>query len=193
MKPVKGSFTVEAALIIPVVSFVIITLLYIIIFLHDRTCLQAIVNQAVNKTALECIHQVTINGHQPVPYHTKKNKGLYWRLRGKYYYNEADISIYIYKEIKKQLVMKELRDISITCKLKRSLLGSYVHLTVVKDAKTALKPINQLMKSPNFPLKLCVDSKAYIHEPTEVIRNAHLLTQLLDELNYDKLKKFIKP
>ena len=49
----KGSFTVEAALIMPVVLGVIVLFLYMAMFLHDR----CVVQYACQQTALEAVYE----------------------------------------------------------------------------------------------------------------------------------------
>ena len=46
---VKGSYTVEAALILPCIFFIIIGLLYLGFYVHDKVKIQAIINQTAIK------------------------------------------------------------------------------------------------------------------------------------------------
>jgi|GEM_PF-3457428 len=53
MKKMNGSFTVEASLVVPFITFIIIAFLFVIFFSHDKVLLQTYSLQAADRTLEE--------------------------------------------------------------------------------------------------------------------------------------------
>lgn len=178
IKKFKGSLTVEASLVFPIVLFVVISLLYIGIYLHDVTCMKAIVNEATQRYELAYSNKIDINTGEVLSNNDRLNKGLYWRLLT---HNNCDkyIKDFIRNKIKDNLIMKD-DNIIINTKIIHNNIIKSVNIHVKKDFTTFIAPINSLLSLNGKILTMAVSSKAIVKDQAELIRNIDMLDNISD-------------
>lgn len=182
----RGSLTVEASLIFPIVFFAIVSLLYMSIYLHDSTVLKAITNEAAERFQLAYANRVDIqSGHVLTP-KERLSKGLYWRWAKQGGY-EDDVSAFIMKEAQRRLLLKD-DQLHMTTDIKNYILKQHLTIEVRKKFSTPLDPVNQLL-GISTGINMVVQSKTSMRDPAEVIRNMDYLDDLSDYLGPVKAAK----
>lgn len=177
-RKLQGSLTIEASLIFPIVFFAIISLIYIGIYLHDVTCLKAIVNEAAQRYALAYSNKIDLDTGLVLTDDHRLDKGLYWRFTPK---NDlsSKIKAYIVKEIEEKLIVKD-DDIQVDTKIINYILKKNIEINVKKTFSTPIHPVNTLLKMNGKGGIMGVTSKVVVKDPTELIRNVELLDDLSD-------------
>ncbi|MCT4596426.1 MAG: pilus assembly protein [Vallitalea sp.] len=179
-KRLIGSLTVEASLIFPIVLFVVISLLYIGIYLHDVTCMKAIVNEATQRYELAYSNKIDINTGEVLSNNKRLSRGLYWRFSN---YNDHDkyVKEFIRNKIKDNLIMKD-DNIIISTKIIHNNIMKSVNITVEKDFTTFIAPVNNILSLNGKNLTMAVSSKAIVKDQVELIRNIDMLDNISDDI-----------
>lgn len=174
----RGSLTVEAALIFPIVIFAVMCIIYIGIYLHDVTSLEVIVNETSDRYQLAYAKKIDFDTGKALSDESRLDKGLYWRLT----YNKSlnnNAQSYIKNQVKKRLIMNN-EEIKTNIKLDNYILKKYITITVDKDFDLPVILINNLLKLRDANLHMCVDSRVFINDPCELIRNVNLIDDMTD-------------
>lgn len=179
-KRLIGSLTVEASLIFPIVLFVVISLLYIGIYLHDVTCMKNIVNEATQRYELAYSNKIDINTGEVLSNNKRLSRGLYWRFSN---YNDHDkyVKEFIRNKIKDNLIMKD-DNIIISTKIIHNNIMKSVNITVKKDFTTFIAPVNNILSLNGKGLTMAVSSKAIVKDQVELIRNIDMLDNISDDI-----------
>lgn len=182
MKRFKGSLTVEAALVFPMVIFAVIALIFIIIYLHDATCLKTIVNETAEKMKMDINKQVSLEGNILSP--TKKlSNGLYWRFnKENHIYIEQKVSKYIKKEVEEQLILNEHDNVVISTSINNDIIKQTLVIEVKKNVSTSIGIINQMLNNDDIGLNISVKSTIDLTESVEVIRMINFLNDTSDSI-----------
>ncbi|MCT4688727.1 TadE family protein [Vallitalea sp.] len=186
-----GSLTVEAALVFPIVFFGVISLIYIGIYLHDVTCMKAIVNETADRYELAYVGKIDFDTGKVLSNDSRLNRGLYWRFKSGNILRD-NVKTYVTKQMKNQLILKDDK-INVGIKVTNSVLRKKVTITVNKDFNTPINVINKILSINNRQLTMCVNSKVVINDQAELIRNVDLLDDISDYIpSINKAKMIYK-
>ncbi|PKM51279.1 MAG: hypothetical protein CVV02_07940 [Firmicutes bacterium HGW-Firmicutes-7] len=178
---VKGSFTVEASLIFPVISFVLIAIIYIAIYSHEKVCLQSIANGAEDE--VQSFLEDTL-------YDLRLERGLYEDLN----YEggiEEHIKTYVNNTVEKTLIITNKESLNIETNITPHMGYKKIDITISKDFLTPFSFIKDLMKGKDISIiKIEVHSSSKLYQPTNTIRMIDILDDLTNDIAATKeLKK----
>ncbi|OQA16024.1 MAG: TadE-like protein [bacterium ADurb.Bin363] len=184
LKSSKGSMTVEASLIFPVIFLIIIGLIYITIFLYEQAYVKSLADRAAERGAAiwknpKCDMQIGL-----VKLEDFEAKDPYWRFYdGDTDTKEDNIEVYIRNLFEDYSILKN-RDSS----------GKIDGITVSAEVKNYIvykKLTVKAIKSYNLPLgnalgifgidrtvNISAKSEAIIYEPAEFIRSTDFIMDM---------------
>lgn len=178
----KGSFTIEAALILPIVLLVIMTLIYFAFFLHDRNRMQVIADKALHKATMSVKHLSDVRTGE-VDYQQLNERGVSYWVAGATEGEELQREKYLEEEYKKGFFCTEVTGVKVTIGRQR--------ITVFAEGRIHI-PISGLMKYFRFPKSMTITVEGSIHNPAELIRSCSVILETGQRIkNMDKLEELI--
>lgn len=177
---VNGSFTVEASLIFPVISFVLITILYIAVYAHEMTCLQSIVNGAQNE--VQCLYE-------DAQYNVRLERGLYIDLN---YENsiKQHITAYVMDRSEKALIMTNKERLRVDVDITPYFVYKKIDITISKNFPTPFRYVKELMVGKNINLiKVKAHSHSKLLVPADTIRMVDVMDDLTNNITATKTLK----
>lgn len=164
-KKLKGSFTVEAALVMPIVLFVTISLIYLSFYLHDKNRIEGTVDKALFKAMMTLKHDADIETGA-VNYEGINDRGIFYLLIGKANAMEEDIQTFLEQKLSGGLLSTEVTKVSVTAgKLK---------VSIVVEGEFKI-PIRGILDYFNPSSKLVIEVNCPIHNPAEILRISEVI------------------
>jgi hypothetical protein len=164
-KSVRGSVTVEAALVMPLVVFIIFALLYLAFFLHDKSRIQSVVDKSLHKAALTVKHEADISSGT-VYYEDINDRGVFYLPFGSTEEEKYKIWDYVSRELQSGLLTAIITNIKVN-------VGKFnIQITVEADMPVSLPGIRQFLKTLS---KIKVAESSQIHNPAEQIRVSEVI------------------
>ncbi len=192
-KESRGSLVIEAAIIFPIVIFIIFFVMYICFLLYQMSSLQIIANQAAEKGAEGWNNSLEFKASFINVLDKDIENNLYRTIYD--YSKEAKLET-IDKYIRKELRIDDKNAYSagrsnIEVKLKNHFGYKSLIVEVSKEIKT---PFDEIVKI--FGLKdgfnISVKSQSVIDNNTEFIRNTDFILDIADEIDTDnKINNFM--
>lgn len=169
-----GSFTIEASFVFPLVFFALVTLLYIMIFAHEMTCLQSLANGA----ALEIQKY-----YEETDYTSRIERGLYFNGE-EHVALEQRITAYVKNRAEHVLLIKDKHQLSIEVDFQAYVIAQKIKITIGKSFMTPFNWVGQWMNGSNTPL-IMLKSYAYTKniQPTGFVRGVDFIDDLSSEIN----------
>lgn len=210
LKSNKGSTTIEAALIFPVIFLTIITLIYVSVFLYEQAYVKSLADRAAERGAAIWKNPESDMYISLVKLGDFKYNDPYWRLIDlNKSSKEKKIGEYIKKSLDEYSILRSrdkegpmnTTDIEFSAEVKNYIV--YKKLTVTVDKKFKLPVGNGLaFLGIDNTIKISAKSEALVNEPAEFIRSTDLaidmgkrvdaLTGNHLEKTMDKVYKFLK-
>ncbi|MDF2542586.1 MAG: putative rane protein [Herbinix sp.] len=163
----RGSLTVEAAFIMPIVLTVIMLLLYLAFYLHDTVRIQGAVNTTVYKAGMLLKHPMDITSGETRYVNMMKQNIFDWFTDATATEEEA-ISQYLEGQLSYGLFITKVNEIKVKVE------STEVVITVSGNPKISLMGINKLWMSKDFIL---IQGKSEIHEPSDFVRIANVVME----------------
>lgn len=187
-----GSFTVELALIFPVVIFGIVVTLYVLLILYQYAFLQALANKAAFRAAAEYGSFSVVGNH-----HEKNQQilevgsetaivagqSLYWQL-GIFDNTEVKkqlIEVFIKERINNYQLLKPQEEM-LNVKIYDYIIYKKLRVQIISEYKLPVVTINNIFGFKNT-ITLRVEGEAVIKDCPELIRNADFLLNLMDRID----------
>ncbi|MFP4697753.1 MAG: TadE family protein [Eubacteriales bacterium] len=184
----QGSFTVEASLIMPIVIFVIISLIYMGFYMHDVAYLQSVANNASMKSAKAMAYKNREIDEGNIVYSDIDDRvNIYWRFSNKSYREiESSVKAYIVEKIGSKCfgvpMNKDSALSNINIKLiKERVMNKYITIQLESNFQTPFDFIPRLLNGGE-ELKITVKSKSVMPDASEFIRNTTLIDQISDDV-----------
>lgn len=172
-KEVKGSFTVEAAFIFPSVLFIIIALIYMGFYMHDKAKINSDINETLLKGKNLVLYEADINTGL-IDYDAYLNRGILYSLEGNMEDYKTEISDYINKSLDNGLFIASINQVEVNV--------TYSSLSV---------EINASMKFPFLEIKkyftgtgtqIILDRSLEVNSTPEFIRIFDVFSGVVDKM-----------
>lgn len=198
MRNRKGSTTVEAAMIFPIIFFIVIALIYVSIFLYEQAFLKSLADRAAEKgvNMWNSGSDMYIGLVQPKDF---EEIDPYWRLIDlEKNTKEDNIETYIKEELEKYSIIKSkdskvrnTTEIEVNANVKNYVI--YKKLTVDISKKIKLPIGNKLSDfGIDNTITISVCSEAIVNEPAEFIRSTDFaidITKRIDNATGNNVQK----
>lgn len=112
-KKVKGSITVEAVFIFPIILFIILAFIYFTFYLHDKTVTNAVMNEA-NERLNQSVKQPTDYKSGVIYYDKMTSRSLLCRYNGDYSVEIEAAKKYIKDQLGKKLMIGRVKKVEVT-------------------------------------------------------------------------------
>ncbi len=111
-KTVKGSYTVEAALVFPIVLFIIVGLIYLGFYMHDKDKIEAVINETLIKSRNLLQNETDMNTGL-IDYETYYKRGILYSLQNNLQDKKEEIYNYIQTQLSKGLFIADINTIDV--------------------------------------------------------------------------------
>ena len=164
-KAVKGSFTVEAAFLMPVIFFLIFSFLYLTFYLHDSNRIQGCLDQTLHRTALLINHDYDFAADK-IRYEDINKRGAVYSIIGDTKNLEQEICQYVWNEFSDGLFLTKITGVTI------EISRFDIEIKVEAETKISLRGALSFF----HPNKMRTIKKKYsIHNPAETIRVSEVI------------------
>jgi len=188
----RGSITVEAAIVIPVVILSIVAIIYIVLIMYQKAFMQAVVDDAASKGATAWDRSFNSLETIKVEKENLGSRGLYWRI----YDSEKASRQHVVEEYMNRKYERYgiLREIDRQSRVELEDFLIYKKLTVSLESSFRI-PVGGLLDmfgiDSQYTIK--VRSEAVVNEPVEFIRNTDFILDMERKLErrYPDLKNLV--
>ncbi|AEV68358.1 TadE/TadG family type IV pilus assembly protein [Acetivibrio clariflavus] len=202
LKSKKGSTTVEAALIIPIIFLSIITLIYVSIFLYEQAYIKSLADRAAERGAAIWKNPESDMYISLVKLEHFKDNDPYWKVIDyKEKSKKEKVENYIKNSLKQYSILQSgdkkvpmnTTDIQFDVEVKNYLVYKKLTVTVKKNFKLPIGNILSIFGIGNT-VSIQAKSEALINDPSEFIRNTDFAIDMgkrIDNLtgnNFEKIK-----
>lgn len=178
----KASVTLEAAFMMPIVLFIIVSIIYLSFYLHDFCRMRGITDGVIHKAALNLKHEADIETGR-VNY-DDINKGLASRIFEGSDVKEKEIEDYINRLLSKGLISTKITKVNVT--------KSILNLTIRVEGGFEL-PLRGLLWIFPFNNTLVVEAKSAYHYPADSVRMSEVILDIGAKIKgLDKIKESIE-
>ncbi|MCX7921387.1 MAG: pilus assembly protein [Clostridia bacterium] len=192
----RGSLTVEAALIVPVMLLCVVAVIYICILLYQQVYVQSLASDAAERGAAVWTNPSKDMFMEQIKKEQMKQTSLYWRLfesDSKKEEKRKRIKEYVNYQIQKYSILGRnnsdnknnqlnFDNVKVECKTEDWIV--YKKLVVSIDHKYPM-PFGKMLSNFGIDANYTVTGKAevVINEPTEFIRNTDFLLDTVQEID----------
>ncbi len=159
-RQIRGNFTVEAALLLPMILFIIYSMVCLSFYLHDRSRMEGILDEVLHKGALTLKHEADIRTGR-VEYENIGNRGVFYLLTGDTEQQEKEFKDYLQEISEKGFFLTEITDIQVEVN------KLTIKITLEGEFEVPLKGIREFFHPDS---KITVEAERSIHDPAEFIR-----------------------
>lgn len=167
----RGSMTVEAAFVFPIVFFVVVALCYFTFYMCDRTIIQGTVQELVEKESI-CVKEDTVLGKKR-DYSKISEKGIFYILKDLSSQN-TDLS----KELTKQ--GKEKLNLGKITRVDTKVTHTEVEATITVETTIGVSQVKKYFTGT--PLQYRVTVKTPVHNPAEFARGFKAVGETIDSV-----------
>lgn len=185
-KRVKGSYTVEAALIFPFILYIIIALIYLGFYLHDYGKVQAIIHEGQIRGKGLVINEVDMDTGV-LSYDDYLNRTVFYPVDNDFDNKEEKIKNFIYSNGHDKLLISQINNIKVEVK------ASYITIRVNMNMNF---PFNSLEKLFCENENIVIESKEKNTQATDFIRGFQVSADVGEKIDIvnqviNKLKKAV--
>lgn len=181
-KKVKGSITVEAVFIFPIILFIILAFIYFAFYLHDRMVINTVMNEA-NERLNQSVKQPTDYTSGAIYYDKMTSRTLLCRYNGDYSVEIEAAKKYIKEQLSKKLMIGKVRNIEIT-KNKHSIATK-----VAAESQISLLPSRVYLSKYQKSVSI---AQCEVNNASEYVRAADVSLDVLSQTKgFDKIVKVI--
>lgn len=184
----KASYTVEAALIMPIIVIVIMALIYMGFYMHDKSRIQAIINSNIIKAGLIIKHELLIKGNE-LDYINLDSRGIYYPIIGDIKQEKERIINNLNNQFASNLYLAQIEDINVEVD------HFNINIKVVVLMDISILKIKELFTGSGT--NITISSNGRVHYPAEAVRKFDVMEGIIDDVKgYEqvlgKLSSFIQ-
>lgn len=175
MKDERGSYTVEASIVVPFIIIFLFGLILSFLYMSQKTFLLKTAQYGAQQGAEICLNGTRNFDNGAFEYSKKgiKREGLYFKMSGSK--KEEIIRQQIQKELSKGIISPKNVDIDV--KYDKGFIGNgMVYVTMAQNVKVPFSNIKALFDGKEY-LTLKVEANASVCNPTRKIRDIDLLLE----------------
>lgn len=176
----RGSITVEAAFVLPIVILTVFALIYLTFYLHDICRIQALTDMTLHKAGITVKHEADIATGE-VAYDSINDRGVFYILFGNSEKEEEQIQSYLMQQLKDGLFLTRISGVSVKAdKFK-------IKISVKTVTEVSLPGIRWLFE----PFSNTIVAGEYsVHNPAEAIRCTEVILETGSSIKgVDKIKE----
>lgn len=167
IKSLSASFTLEAAMIMPIVFFVIFAIISLTFCLYDQCRIQGITDIVLHKAAFAMKHEAEIATGK-VSYDRLNDRDIFYLPFGSTKEPEESIRLYLLGELNDNLLITDLSDAVVS-------VGRFgISVTVEGRLRIPIRGIRDFL--PGDP-GITVKAEASFHNPAETIRISEVVLE----------------
>ena len=175
----KGSITVEATFVLPVILVVIFSLLYMSLILHDKVVLQTIAQEALVRSNQLC-HQPSDVLSSEIYYSKLLDTSLLGEQADKH---KEELEYYISQEAVRKLFVCEISKIQI------ELNDESCQIQIEANSKISLSMVLKYINTNN---QVSVSQERSFHQPENFARKAEVILGTVEQVKgMDRIKQFL--
>jgi Flp pilus assembly protein TadG len=179
-KELQGSYTVEAALIMPIIVLVVIALCYMSFYIHDKIRIQSILNAAVLKSNLYIRHLSDFYTGE-IDYSKINDKGVFYYIKDNLEEENKVLKTYLTDELQSGLFFMNLKSVSVDL----NYWSIKVHTTL--KLNFPFRTIKSYFSERDTVVEL--SSMISVHNPPEFVRGYTAMDEIMSGAKgYNKVK-----
>lgn len=156
----RGSFTVEAALLLPMILFILFSMVCLSFYLHDRSRMEGILDEVLHKGAITAKHEADMRTGK-VEYENIGNRGVFYLLTGDTEQQEKELEDYLQEILEQGFFLTEITDIQVEVN------RLTIRIALEGEFEVPMKGILEFFHPDR---KITVEAERWIHDPSEFIR-----------------------
>ena len=172
---VKGSYTVEAALILPIILFIIIGLMYLGFYLHDKVKIQSIINDTSTRGG-ELIQYEADLETGLIDYDRYQNRSLLYPYFADFSKKEYEIDTYLVERLKRGLFIAKIDSVTVSAS------SNKIHILVNGHMDIPFREVKQLFTDNG--LTFSNESTMEIHNTVEFIRIFDVFSGVAEKVKF---------
>ena len=177
----NASYTVEAALIMPIIIFVIMALIYMSFYMHDKSKIQAILNATMIQASQMVKHEYIIDNKE-IDYIHLDDRGIYFPVVGNLEVEKNKMIESLEKQLDKGLFIANIDDVVI------DITHTKVAIKVEAIMNISFLRIKEYFRGSGT--KITISSVGRIHYPAEFVRRLDVIEGTLEDVEgYDQIMK----
>lgn len=175
---VRGSITVEATFLFPILFFVIMTLLYVSFYLYDVSVIQSKLDESLLDVQL-MIRQPMNLAEKKIDYSNVSERSMLYKFQGSYEQEKEKIKLQLLDYLHRSLTISRIHTIS----LERGMNGCEGSITVKMNLH--ILPVLSYLWSSEY----IVSGKVKEHDPIEFIRRYDAMQSIVSDVKgYEQLR-----
>lgn len=180
IKRVRGSITVEMVFLFPIILFIILAFLFFTMYLHDRTIIHCVMNEACERFS-QTVKEPANYNTGVIFYDKMIEKSLLAKYTGDYDVELQDMKDYIKERLNKRMMLSEI----IKVQAKKG----------INDVTVTVKTRNNIPFVPALVYLKGIQTSEYevqggIYNPSEYARAADVSLDVLSQTAvYDKIEE----
>lgn len=184
MKKVKssvwqGSYTVEAAFIMPLVILVIAALIYMAMYMHDKNRIKAVLDKTSIEGSLMIKHE-TDKESSSIEYQNIDNRGIFFPIMGSCREEEERIESKLKEQLNRGMFLGEIKDIAV------EMSHTKIKIKVKINMDISLFRVKEFFQ--NSGTEIIINSTGYVYYPAEFIRKFNAIEGIADDIKgYDEI------
>lgn len=179
---VRGSYTIEATFIVPIILYIIIGLIYLGFYLHDYGKIHGIIHEGQLRGKNLVGYEVDIDtGIQS--YEKYLDRTIFYPLDNDFPEKEEDIKNYIYKRCEGKLLIAKVYDVGVRVGF------SNVSISVKSKIKFPMRIVKEMLIGSE---NLIIESKEKNHNPVNFIRFFEIASKTGEKIDINKIIQDLK-
>lgn len=184
---VKGSYTVEAALILPIILYIIIGLLYLGFYLHDKVKIQSAINDTSTR-GRELIQYEADLETGLIDYDYSQNRSLLYSYFTDFTEKEYKINTYLVEQLNRGLFITKVDSVVLSAS------SNKIHVLVNGHMNIPFREVKQFFTDKG--LTFSNENTMEIHNTVEFIRIFDVFSGVAEKVKFideilQKLQKLI--